>query len=191
MPRWIKRTIVYGLIGLATLPLLKSHSGTATPVETADHPLPEFTHQQPDNWINSPPLSVNDLKGKVVLVDVWTFACWNCYRSFPWLKDLEMRYASQGLQLIGIHTPEFDREKVRQNVIDKVREFGLKHPIMIDNNFSYWRALNNQYWPGYYLVDRQGIVRFSFIGEMHMRTAKAKLVEQEIERLLAEPVPKR
>ncbi len=190
MPRWIKRTIIYGLIGLAALPLLQSHSGTATTVETADYPLPEFTHPQADAWINSPPLSVKTLKGKVVLIDVWTFGCWNCYRSFPWLKELEMRYASQGLQVIGVHTPEFDREKVRQKLIDKIHEFGLKHPIMIDNNFSYWRALNNHYWPGYYLVDRQGTVRFRFVGEMHTNTAKAKLVEQEIERLLAEPVPK-
>ncbi len=189
MPRWIQRTIACCLIGLAALPLLESHSGAAIPTTAADYPLPEFTHQQSDAWINSEPLTVNALKGKVVLVDVWTFGCWNCYRSFPWLKDLETRYADQGFQVIGIHTPEFDREKVRQNVIDKVHEFNLKHPVMIDNNFSYWRALNNHYWPSYYLVDRQGIVRFHFVGEMHKNTDKAKVIDQEIERLLAESTP--
>ncbi len=88
MPRWIKRTIIYGLIGLAALPLLQSHSGTATTVETADYPLPEFTHPQADAWINSPPLSVKTLKGKVVLINVWTFACWNCYRPSPMTSRL-------------------------------------------------------------------------------------------------------
>ncbi|VAW76300.1 hypothetical protein MNBD_GAMMA15-2389 [hydrothermal vent metagenome] len=190
MHHWIKRTVAYGLITLAVLPLLESYSGTATLATNTDFPLPEFIHQQPEAWINSEPLSVNALKGKVILVDVWTFGCWNCYRSFPWLNDLEARYENQGLQVIGIHTPEFDREKIRSNIIDKVREFALKHPVMIDNDFSYWRALNNRYWPSYYLVDRQGTVRFHFVGEMHINTAKARVVDQEIERLLAGTISK-
>ena len=189
MSHWIKRIIIYCLMVLAGLPLLESYSGTTASSTTTGLPLPEFTRQQPDAWINSKPLVVNELKGKVVLVDVWTFGCWNCYRSFPWLKDLEARYASQGLQVVGIHTPEFEREKLRQNIVNKVREFGLQHPVMIDNDFSYWRALNNRYWPSYYLVDRQGIVRHHFVGEMHQNTAKAQRIDQQIEQLLSESVP--
>ena len=116
-------------------------------------PAPEFTHRDAGSWINSPPLSIVDLRGKVVLLDIWTFDCWNCYRSFPWLKSVEERFEAEGLQVIGIHTPEFDHERVRGSIEKKVKEFGLPHPVMIDNDFSYWNALGNRFWPSYYLVD--------------------------------------
>ena len=148
-------------------------------------PLPEFTGKATD-WINSEPLTVDDLKGKVVLLDFWTFDCWNCYRSFPWLTDLEQRFASQGLQLIGIHTPEFAHEKKRENVIAKTKEFKLHHPVMMDNDFKYWKAMQNRYWPTYYLVDKKGNIRASYIGETHKGDANARSIEQEITRLLAE-----
>ena len=147
---------------------------------------PEFIHRSAAQWINSEPLRLQELRGKVVLINFWTFACWNCYRSFPWLQAVEKHYARRGLQVIGVHTPEFDYEKVRRNVENKVAEFGLRYPVMIDNDFSYWRAMKNRYWPAFYLVDKQGVLRSVFIGETHHGTAQAKKIEAVIERLLAE-----
>jgi len=121
---------------------------------TAPRPAPAFTHNNPADWINSPPLRIESLQGRVVLLDVWTFDCWNCYRSFPWLKRVEESCGPQGLQVIGIHSPEFDHERDHATVARKVKEFGLGHPVMIDNDFSYWNALGNRYWPTYYLIDR-------------------------------------
>ena len=147
---------------------------------------PEFTHRQADEWINSPPLTLAELRGKVVMLDIWTFDCWNCYRSFPWLKSVEETYRSRGLQVIGVHTPEFEHERVRADIERKVAEFGLPHPVMIDNDFSYWKALGNRYWPTYYLVDKHGRMRARFIGETHSGTSRAKRIEAAIAGLLAE-----
>jgi thiol-disulfide isomerase/thioredoxin len=152
-------------------------------------PAPEFTHPEPAAWINSLPLDLTRLHGKVVLLDFWTFDCWNCYRSFPWLRDLEERYTGQGLQVIGVHTPEFDHEKVRANVVRKVKEFKLLHPIMLDNDHSYWAAMGNRYWPAFFLLDKRGRIRAHYVGETHKGDPRAVAVETEIQRLLAEPGP--
>ena len=151
-----------------------------------DRKAPEFTHESADEWINSQPLRLADLRGKVVLIDFWTFDCWNCYRSFPWLKEIEATYADQGLEVIGVHTPEFDHEKIRSNIVEKVKEFDLHHPVMIDNDFSYWRAMGNRYWPSFYLIDKRGVIRAVFLGETHSGSARAKKVEAAVERLLKE-----
>lgn len=154
--------------------------------ELTPFPLPEFIHTHQQEWINSKPLSKGDLKGQVVLIDIWTFACWNCYRSFPWLNDLENQLKDKPFKIVGIHTPEFDYEKDRTSVIEKAQQFKLHHPIMIDNNAAYWKKLKNQYWPTYYLVDKQGLVRYRFIGETHVGTRKANAIESAINILLAE-----
>lgn len=153
---------------------------------TASFLLPQFTQQQPEDWINSEPLQVEDLRGKVLLIDFWTFDCWNCYRSFPWLLGLEERLGDKGLQVIGVHTPEFEHEKVRANVVAKVKEFGLHHPVMLDNEFKYWRAMNNRYWPAFYVVDVNGKVRGRFIGETHDGGRNAVAMEELITKLLDE-----
>ena len=149
--------------------------------------MPEFTHHMTKEWINSEPLSREDLKGKVILIDMWTFDCWNCYRSFPWLNALEEKYQKSGLQIIGVHTPEFDHEKIRSNIEAKVKKFNLHHPVMIDNDFSYWRALNNRYWPAYYLVNQEGNIVYRHIGETHQDDRKALAMEKKIKHLLAQP----
>ena len=148
-------------------------------------PLPAFSTNS-DDWINSEPVSAAELKGKVVLLDFWTFDCWNCYRSFPWLNELEQQFSEQDFVVIGIHTPEFDHEKKRDNVVRKISEFKLHHPVMMDNNFSYWKAMNNRYWPTIYLVDKQGLIRARFIGETHKGDANAVAIERTIKMLLAE-----
>ena len=148
----------------------------------------DFTHKDPGDWINSPPRMISDYSGRVLLIDFWTFDCWNCYRSFPWLKAMEERLSPQGLEVLGVHTPEFAHEKVRDNIVTKVREFGLEHPVMIDNDFSYWRAMRNKYWPAFYIIDKQGQVRAIFFGETHEGDARAERIEKTIRKLLTESV---
>ena len=154
--------------------------------QQATTPLPEFTQRSATAWINSPPVSVSDLHGKVIMLDVWTYGCWNCYRSIPWMLTLENMFAKQGFQIIGIHTPEFKHEHDRNNVVTKMQEFKVTHPVMMDNDFSYWKALGNQYWPTFYIVDKQGNIRARFIGETHANTAQAHQMETLIKRLLQE-----
>jgi thiol-disulfide isomerase/thioredoxin len=149
-------------------------------------PLPEFTNHDPSGWLNSEPLTLDDLHGKVVLVDVWTYGCWNCYRSFPWLNALEQRLSSEAFTVIGIHSPEFEHERDPTRVKEKIAEFKLHHPVMLDNDFAYWRALNNRYWPAFYLVDRQGMIRHLHVGETHEGDSRAKRIEEQIRSLLAE-----
>ncbi len=147
---------------------------------------PEFTHAAKADWINSEPLSLQALHGSVVLIDFWTFDCWNCYRSFPWLNGLHDQFAGRGLQVIGVHSPEFQNERVPQSVASKVREFKLDHPVMIDNDFSYWNAIGNEYWPAFYLVDKRGRLRYRFAGETHAGDRRALEIEGRIDELLSE-----
>ncbi|MEE2983751.1 MAG: redoxin family protein [Pseudomonadota bacterium] len=149
-------------------------------------PAPEFTQTEPGAWLNSAPLTLTDLQGQVVLVDFWTFDCWNCYRSIPWLKALEERFKADPFTLIGVHTPEFDHERKLENVRAKVAEFELTHPVMIDNDFSYWRAMGNRYWPAFYLIDKQGAVRKVFVGETHIGDSQARRIQHAISGLLTE-----
>ena len=159
----------------------------ANPLPAANAPrLPEFTQTSVDAWLNSPPLRVTDLRGAVLLLDFWTFDCWNCYRSIPWLKAVESQHRSAGLRVVGVHTPEFARERLRANVARKLQEFGITHPVMMDNDFAYWHALQNRVWPAFYLADRQGRVRARFFGETHAGDSQAARIESAIEALLAE-----
>lgn len=147
---------------------------------------PEFTQQEPAFWLNSEPLYLKQLRGKVVLLDFWTFDCWNCYRSFPWLHKLEEGLADSEFKVIGIHTPEFAHEKVRANLVVKIDEFKIKHPVMMDNDFLYWQAMGNRYWPTFYILDKQGRVRSVHIGETHEGSRQALQIERNIRDLLRE-----
>ncbi len=161
--------------------------GSPVPVVHAtelDQPLPEFPAQA--EWLNSPPLKLADLKGQVTLIDVWTFECWNCYRSFPWLTAMEARLPKDSFRIIGVHSPEFEREKVAESVRQKAAEFGLHHPILLDPELAYWQALDNHYWPTYYLVDKRGRIRSRYVGETHADTPQAKQIEARVRELLAE-----
>lgn len=149
-------------------------------------PLPEFTQSDSQAWLNSGPLKTADLKGKVLLIDIWTLACWNCYHSFPWLHSVEEKFADDNFQVIGIHSPEFDYEHNRGAVEKAIKKYKLQHPVMMDNDFAYWQALSNRYWPAFYLVDKQGNLRYRFIGETHLGDAQADKIERAIEYLLQE-----
>jgi thiol-disulfide isomerase/thioredoxin len=117
------------------------------------------------NYINSKPFKIADLKGKVVLVDFWTYSCINCIRTIPYLNAWNEKYSSQGLVIIGVHTPEFDFEKNPSNVQNAVEKFGIKYPVVQDNDRKTWDAYQNRYWPHKYLVDDEGFVRYDHIGE--------------------------
>ena len=151
-----------------------------------NYPLPEFTQTSAKEWLNSKPLTKKDLLGKVTLVDFWTFDCWNCYRSFPWLHGVEKKYKEKGFQILGIHSPEFAHEKVHENIKAKIKEFKITNAVMVDNDMGYWRKMNNRYWPAYYIVDKKGQVRAHFIGETHKNTTQANNIEATIEKLLVE-----
>jgi cytochrome c biogenesis protein CcdA/thiol-disulfide isomerase/thioredoxin len=117
------------------------------------------------DWINSPPLTSDQLKGKVVLVDFWTYSCINCLRTLPYVKAWAQKYKDSGLVVIGVHTPEFPFEKDLSNVQKAVHDFGITYPVAMDNNNKIWNAFSNQYWPAHYFIDVNGNVRYHHFGE--------------------------
>ena len=116
-------------------------------------------------WFNSKPLTLAELKGKVVIVDFWTYSCINCQRTLPYLKDWYKKYKDKGLVIIGVHSPEFEFEKNEKNVAQAIKDFGLTYPIVQDNDFSTWRAYDNHYWPAKYFIDKDGAIRHTHFGE--------------------------
>jgi cytochrome c biogenesis protein CcdA/thiol-disulfide isomerase/thioredoxin len=116
-------------------------------------------------WINSPPLTLESLHGKVVLVDFWTYSCINCLRTLPYIKAWNEKYKGSGLVIIGVHTPEFPFEKDEANVRKAVKDLGVTYPVPMDNNYKIWRSFNNEYWPADYFIDATGTVRFHHFGE--------------------------
>ncbi|WP_287496571.1 cytochrome c biogenesis protein DipZ [Pandoraea sp. CB10b_02] len=116
-------------------------------------------------WLNSPPLSAQALRGKVVLVDFWTYSCINCLRTLPYVRAWAQKYRDQGLVVIGVHAPEFAFERNIGNVRKAVADLGVNYPVAIDNDYAIWRGFNNQYWPAHYFVDAQGRVRYHHFGE--------------------------
>ena len=118
-----------------------------------------------DGWINSPALTLGDLAGKTVLLDFWTYTCVNCIRTLPYLKDWHAKYADEGLVILGVHTPEFDFEKIPENVARAASELGLEYPIAQDDDYATWRAYRVEAWPTKYIVDAGGFVRYYHRGE--------------------------
>ncbi|MGK2255928.1 cytochrome c biogenesis protein DipZ [Brevundimonas aurantiaca] len=130
------------------------------PVEGVMPPLSGAT-----TWINSPPLTREQLRGKVVVVDFWTYSCINCLRALPYVRAWAEKYKDQGLVVIGVHTPEFAFEKSEANVREAVARLGVAYPVAMDNDFAVWRAFKNQYWPAHYFIDGQGRIRHHHFGE--------------------------
>jgi thiol-disulfide isomerase/thioredoxin len=132
-------------------------------------------------WLNSPPLSAEALRGKVVLIDFWTYSCINCLRSIPYVRAWAEKYKDQGLVVIGVHAPEFAFEKNIDNVRQAVKDLKIDYPVAIDNNYAIWRAFKNEYWPAHYFVDAQGRIRHHHFGEGDDAQS-----EKVIQQLLAE-----
>ena len=138
-------------------------------------PAPEFGGIA--NWINSEPLTMEQLRGKVVLIDFWTYTCVNCIRTFPYLKEWHTKYADKGLVIVGVHAPEFEFEKLAKNVISSADSFGLEYPIAQDNDFVTWKNYSNRYWPAKYLIDSDGVVRYTHFGEGAYRKTEKRIRE--------------
>ena len=134
-------------------------------------------------WINSEPLTLRQLRGKVVLIDFWTYSCVNCLRTLPHLKAWDAAYRDDGLVILGVHAPEFAFERVPGNVRTAVRKLGIRYPVALDNDFATWTAYANEYWPAKYLIDRNGRVRYHHFGE-----GEYEHTEQLIRRYLGEMV---
>lgn len=126
-------------------------------------PAPEFVGIS--RWLNSPPLTIEALRGKVVLIDMWTYSCINCIRTFPALKAMYERYHSAGLEIVGVHSPEFNFEKNPVNVQAAITQYKIPWPVAMDNDMATWRAYRNAYWPHVYVIDARGVIRFDQIGE--------------------------
>ena len=116
-------------------------------------------------WLNSLPLKLMDLKGKVVMVEFWTFGCYNCRNVEPHVKDWHKKYAEHGLVVIGVHSPEFADERDIDKVRQYLAEHDIRYAVTIDNDYSTWNRYRNRYWPALYLIDKQGIVRYVRVGE--------------------------
>lgn len=135
-------------------------SATELPIEGT---LPALSGGGP--WLNSPALSAAGLRGKVVMVDFWTYSCINCRHTLPYVKAWAEKYKRFGLVVIGVHTPEFAYEKDPGNVRQAMMTLGVQYPVVLDNDYSIWRAFNNSYWPAYYFADSQGRIRHHHFGE--------------------------
>jgi cytochrome c biogenesis protein CcdA/thiol-disulfide isomerase/thioredoxin len=117
------------------------------------------------SWLNSPPLTNTELRGKVVVIDFWTYSCINCLRSIPYVEAWAEKYKSDGLVVIGVHTPEFAFEKDPTNVAKAVEDLKITYPVALDSNYAIWKAFNNQYWPAHYFIDANGVIRYHHFGE--------------------------
>jgi thiol-disulfide isomerase/thioredoxin len=135
-------------------------------------------------WLNSPPLSFRQLRGRVVLVDFWDYTCVNCIRTLPYVQAWHERYGNKGLTVIGVHTPEFTFAQYESNVERGIREFGLTYPIVVDSDREIWKAFANRYWPTKYLLDKEGYLRYAHFGEGAYRES-----EEAIRELLREVNP--
>jgi len=206
--QWVRRAlgvlvlaaVVVIALGLDTKLLTKVSSSQTNSIETGlaralgmeDHvpsggsaslndqgPMPPFDGAT--GWLNSMPLDAKALKGKVVLVDFWTYSCINCIRTVPEIEALHKRYGKDGLVVVGVHTPEFAFERDPANIRKAIGDFGITYPVAIDSNYTIWRAFKNQYWPAHYLADANGRIRYHHFGE-----GGAGQTEAAIRKLLAE-----
>ncbi len=140
----------------------------------------------PAGFINSEPFQLRDVIGKkVILLDVWTYSCINCQRTLPYITAWDEKYRDEGLLIVGIHSPEFEFEKKRENVLAAVEQFGIEYPVVLDNDFGTWHAYRNSYWPRKYLIDIDGFVVYDHIGE-----GAYQETERKIQELLAERAQK-
>src|SRR5580698_1398616 len=143
---------------------LANASTAETPPPLADEgPMPELSGAVA--WLNSAPLTRDQLRGKVVVIDFWTYSCINCLRALPYVEGWSTKYKDAGLVVIGVHTPEFAFEKERSNVEKAVHDLKITYPVAIDSDYKIWRAFNNEYWPAHYFIDGKGRIRYHHFGE--------------------------
>lgn len=147
--------------------------------DLAPAPAPEF--KGISTWLNSAPLTIASLKGKVVLIDFWTYDCINCIRTLPYVSKWHDTYKDKGLVVVGVHTPEYAFERKTANVQEAIGRFKISYPVAQDNRYDTWNAYSNKYWPAVYLIDKKGRIVYSHFGE-----GQYAETEERIRRLLAE-----
>ncbi|MNB75683.1 Thiol-disulfide oxidoreductase YkuV [compost metagenome] len=163
----------------AAPPMMMMAAGQAGAPLPVEGTLPSLSGAT--GWLNSPPLSAGQLRGKVVLIDFWTYSCINCLRAMPFVHEWAQRYRDHGLVVVGVHTPEFAFERDPRNVMKAVQQLKVEYPVALDNQYAIWRAFNNRYWPAHYFIDAQGNIRGHQFGEGNYAHS-----EQVIRRLLVE-----
>jgi thiol-disulfide isomerase/thioredoxin len=168
-PMALSRRAVLG----AMLALAAGARAVAAPALHDYGTAPEFAGI--DQWLNSPALTLSGLRGKVVLVDFWTYSCINCLRTLPYVNRWAETYKAQGLVVVGVHTPEYAFERSTGKLQTAMRRFGVKHPVAQDNHYATWKAYDNQYWPAIYLVDARGQIRFKQFGEGRYQETEAAI----------------
>jgi thiol-disulfide isomerase/thioredoxin len=169
---FIVAAVLVTVVRMPAPPATASTTGGQVEPVSARHPAPDFTGI--DGWLNTTPLTLADLRGKVVLIDFWTFSCVNCVRTIPHLQVLYKDYRNDGFVIVGVHSPEFDFEQVPTNVAAAVTRLRVTWPVAIDSRMATWNAYRNQFWPAEYLLDRQGRVAYTSFGEGdYDRTAAA------------------
>jgi peroxiredoxin len=158
----------------------------------ADEPQPAAP-QAPEfagvsQWLNSNPLTIESLRGKVVVIHFWTFDCINCQHNLPYYSRWRHDFAEKDVQIIGVHTPETTDEADMQQLVSHVKQLGITYPVAVDGDHATWKAYNNRYWPSIYLIDKQGRIRYRWDGELENGDAASdKLIRVKIEALIAEP----
>jgi thiol-disulfide isomerase/thioredoxin len=171
--------VVVCVFGLAALGRGADNIDAAKPMTftEAGRSAPNFVGIS--NWLNSGPLTIADLRGKVVLVDFWTYGCINCVNTLPYVTRLYHAYRDKGLVVVGVHTPEFPFEKATANVQRALKRHGIVYPVAQDNDYATWKAYGNQYWPAQYIVDQNGKIVFEHAGE-----GQYDAIERMIQKLL-------
>jgi peroxiredoxin len=175
---WSRRLALFGIaIWISTASSGPVRAQYLKPGQTA--PAPKL--RDVTEWINSDPLTMNKLRGKVVLVHFWTFGCYNCKNNYAHYRAWQERYADKDVVIVGIHTPETPGERSVERIKSEAAKHGLKFPITVDNDGSNWRAWNNRYWPTVYVVDRRGRVRYGWEGELNYKGASG---EEKVRKLV-------
>jgi peroxiredoxin len=175
---------------LLAIGLMASNAHAQQPA-TFKAKAPELEERSDEEWINSKPLKLSELRGQVVVLHFWTFGCINCKHNYPSLKAWHERFSKDGVTIIGVHTPETAREREIENVRKSAKENGLKYPIVFDKDGSTWKTWDNRWWPTTYLIDKNGFVRYRWDGELNWKKTKGEAtMRKRIEQLLAEPGPK-
>jgi peroxiredoxin len=175
---------------MATLAFLFATPAIAQEPATFKAKAPELEERPASEWINSKPLKLAELHGRVVVLHFWTFGCSNCQHNYPTLKAWQKAFAKKGVTIIGVHTPELEPERDIRSVRRSAEKNGLSYPIVFDKDARTWKTWDNRWWPSTYLIDKQGFVRYRWDGEFNWKKAKgAAVMRQKIEQLLAEPDP--
>ena len=174
---WLMTAVKIIILAMTTVAVLWSVSNnymikTSAAAQMVDKPAPSI---QAKKWLNATELTNEMLRGKVYLVEFWTFGCYNCVNVEPYVKQWHNKYKSKGFEVVSVHSPEFAHEKDIDNVRDYVKRKSIHYPVAIDNDFSIWNRFNNRYWPAMYLVDKKGIIRYTHFGEGRYSTTEAMI----------------